>query len=32
MLVAEVNIPVAVLIVPMLIKVDFGARHWVAEE
>ena len=35
MTVAEVNIPVAVLIwlmiVPMLIKVDFGALHRVAE-
>src|SRR6476660_606650 len=34
--VAEVNIPVAVLIwlmiVPMLIKVDFGALHQVAEQ
>src|SRR5947199_337 len=27
---AEVNIPVAVLIVPMLLKVDFGAFHQVA--
>ncbi len=36
MTVAEVNIPVAVLIwlmiVPMLVKVDFGALHRVAEE
>jgi ACR3 family arsenite transporter len=36
MTVAEVNIPVAVLIwlmvVPMLLKVDFGALHRVAEE
>src|SRR5205807_3385432 len=36
MTVAEVNIPVAVLIwlmiVPMLIKVDFGALHRVAEQ
>ena len=34
--VAEVNIPVAVLIwlmiVPMLLKVDFGALHQVAEQ
>ena len=36
MTVAEVNIPVAVLIwlmiVPMLLKVDFGALHRVAEQ
>src|SRR5260370_14993673 len=36
MMVAEVNIPVAVLIwlmiVPMLLKVDFGALHRVAEQ
>src|ERR1700682_3239133 len=36
MIVAEVNIPVAVLIwlmiVPMLLKVDFGALHRVAEQ
>src|SRR5690348_11641214 len=36
MTVAEVNIPVAVLIwlmiVPMLIKVDFGALHRVSEQ
>src|ERR1700757_1509380 len=36
MTVAEVNIPVAVLIwlmiVPMLLKVDFGALHRVAEK
>ena len=36
LMVAEVNIPVAVLIwlmiVPMLLKVDFGALHRVAEQ